>query len=737
MTSKILLYDALDQSGNSELWQTNGTQSGTVEVTPGLESSQVGINPRWMVAFNGKVLFNGVDASGDYQLWVTNGTLAGTQELTGIVNANPNGLYPEDMTVYNGEVLFQGQAGLAGGDVTGLWETNGTAAGTTEIGGNLNGGVSNAYTGGLLAVGNPDFTPFGGVVLFRGRDSANNVGLWETNGTASGTFELAPISGAFAVGSPGSDVQPAHMTVLGNEVLFDGADQQDTPGSLWETNGTAAGTFEIGGQGNALISGSPNGNAVDLPIGIAPTDLVTFNGKVLFSGTDSTTLSNGGYAHTEGLWITDGTAGGTMEIGGLGNAGIANINSPTNGGIFWAGSIAYPDLTAYKNIVLFEGYDSSNHAGLWETNGTPGGTFEIGGLGNAGIAGGLSLNNSSSPNFTVYDGEVFFYGIDGTNHSGLWETNGTAAGTIELTTPSFGSPFAPLGPDFTPYGASVANSYTGLPTSDILLQNSAGTIVDWIVNNGAITAGNNLGTNSGWNPVATGDFTGDGTSDILLTNSAGTVVDWAMGGGTVNYASTLGSTAGFNIVGTGDFNGDGVSDILLENSAGTVVDWMVSNGAITAGNNLGTNAGWNVVGTGDFNGDGTSDVLLENSSGTLVDWTMRDGTVSSAAVIGNAGTYTVVGVGDFTGNGTADILLRNSAGDVVDWIMANGAVTGSHDLGVNAAWNVAAIGEYNGNAVSDILLTNNAGAVVDWTMTNGVVSHGALIGNTVGFTIKH
>ena len=33
---------------------------------------------------------------------------------------------------------------------------------------------------------------------------------------------------------------------------------------------------------------------------------------------------------------------------------------------------------------------------------------------------------------TVYDGEVLFNGVDASGHPGLWETDGTAAGTHEL-----------------------------------------------------------------------------------------------------------------------------------------------------------------------------------------------------------------------------------------------------------------------------------------------------------------
>ena len=280
------------------------------------------------------------------------------------------------------------------------------------------------------------------------------------------------------------------------------------------------------------------------------------------------------------------------------------------------------------------------------------------------------------------------------------------------------------------------SDFDGSGTSDILLQNSSGSIVDWLVVGGRIVSGNNLGSNPGWSIAGTGDFDNNGNSDILLVNSSGNVVDWSMGNGTVHSGTLIGNTAGYSVVGTGDFNGDGTSDILLRNSSGSFVDWIVQNGAITSGNALGTVPGWTVAGTGDFNHDGSTDILLVNSAGTVVDWQMHNGIVQNGTVIGNTSGYSIVGTGDFNGDGTADILLENSAGNFVDWIVQNGVVTAGNALGANPGWSVASIGDYNGDGTSDILLTNSSGAVVDWQMHGGTVQNGALIGNSVGFTIN-
>ena len=118
------------------------------------------------------------------------------------------------------------------------------------------------------------------VVLFQGSNAATPTaqrGLWETNGTTTGAFELTPIGGANASG-----VQPSNLINFNGEVLFEGLDSTTPSGKfgLWVTNGSAPGTLEIAGTS-----------------GLSPTDLTVFNGQVLFDGT------SGGVS---GLWTTNG-----------------------------------------------------------------------------------------------------------------------------------------------------------------------------------------------------------------------------------------------------------------------------------------------------------------------------------------------------------------------------------------------------------------------------------------------
>src|SRR6266567_474734 len=121
-------------------------------------------------------------------------------------------------------------------------------------------------------------------VLFNGLDASGHAGLWVTNGTAAGTFELTGISGAASFGT-----NPLDLTAFGGEVLFNGTDASGQFG-LWVTNGTAAGTHELTG-----ISGANAG-------GLNPSEMKVFrppsahSAEVLFAGVNTSD-------HT-GLWVT-------------------------------------------------------------------------------------------------------------------------------------------------------------------------------------------------------------------------------------------------------------------------------------------------------------------------------------------------------------------------------------------------------------------------------------------------
>jgi ELWxxDGT repeat protein len=145
------LFAAFDSTGlHGNLWTTNATAAGTVELTGISGANPAGLNPSFLTAYSGEVLFGGQDANQLYNLWVTDGTSAGTHELTGVANASTSlGLIPSDLTVYNGKVIF---AGLDASNDSNIWLTDGTVAGTYELTG----------VAGANELPSPGF-PFGGL----------------------------------------------------------------------------------------------------------------------------------------------------------------------------------------------------------------------------------------------------------------------------------------------------------------------------------------------------------------------------------------------------------------------------------------------------------------------------------------------------------------------------------------------------------------------------------------------
>ena len=121
------------------------------------------------------------------------------------------------------------------------------------------------------------------------------------------------------------------MIVFNNEVLFNGVDANGLSG-LWVTDGTVGGTHE-------LVAGA--GGASD-PAGLNPTNITVSNGEVVFSGLDA--------SGDMGLWVSDGTAAGTVRLTGIAGADLAGL--------------APSDLTVYNGEVLFRGLDQSGRAAV-------------------------------------------------------------------------------------------------------------------------------------------------------------------------------------------------------------------------------------------------------------------------------------------------------------------------------------------------------------------------------------
>ncbi|MDX2086569.1 MAG: M4 family metallopeptidase [Kofleriaceae bacterium] len=261
--------------------------------------------------------------------------------------------------------------------------------------------------------------------------------------------------------------------------------------------------------------------------------------------------------------------------------------------------------------------------------------------------------------------------------------------------------------------------------SDILWQNTDGTVAVWTMNRGSIVGQYYPGAvTSDWTLGGVGEFNGDGKSDILWRNTNGTLAIWHMNGGTKvsdGYPGVIGSE--WALLGIGDFNGGGSDDILWRHTNGTVATWIMSNSSKVGENYMSTQTA-TLAGIGDFDRDGISDILWRNSSGTVSLWFMKNGTINASATVGTESSdWMIKGVGDFNDDGKADILWRNIDGTVAIWFM-DGAVHngGTYPGQPGNDWVVQRVGDFDGNGTSDILWRNTNGTVAIWFMSNGLIA---------------
>jgi ELWxxDGT repeat protein len=108
-------------------------------------------------------------------------------------------------------------------------------------------------------------------------------------------------------------------------------------------------------------------------------------------------------AENDSLWVTDGSAGGTVKL-------INTMRATDTGGIVYQGKLFGTGVTAAN------GYE------FWVTDATTAGTTLVKDI-NPGAA------NSNAKDYHVYNNKIFFAADNGTNGIELWSSDGTAAGT--------------------------------------------------------------------------------------------------------------------------------------------------------------------------------------------------------------------------------------------------------------------------------------------------------------------
>ncbi len=336
----VVLFSAQDSSGADDLWRTDGTAAGTfaLAIPAGLTvPGGGGLNPASITAFNGGALFAGFGADGAYDLFFTNGTSAGTREVTTLASSHTvlsaNGDF-QPLGVLNGRLIFT--APDADGS-TNLLATDGSTAGTTAF------STSPDYGSRIVSA------LVGDRVFFSG-----GSGLYVTDGSAAGTSLVSDFGLTASDYNATLYAYPTEIVALGSlavMTVLSGSGYGGVPGSddLVVSDGTAAGTTSI--DPDVPLNDNYYG------AGFNPFDLTVFGSEVLLSATDTLASSTPG-TYSAGLWITDGTAAGTVEIA--------------------------PGVNPSSIVVLANGLaEFSGTDGLYVTDGTAAGTHLIAAAGAA------------------------------------------------------------------------------------------------------------------------------------------------------------------------------------------------------------------------------------------------------------------------------------------------------------------------------------------------------------------
>jgi ELWxxDGT repeat protein len=336
--------------------------------------------PAQFATLGNETLFTTNDPTRGQVLWQTDGTAAGTTEIAALDPsggnssnwANYSASYPDDSLVVGNEYYFTGLDQAHGRE---LWKSDGTAAGTQLVDDIVPGSGDSDPQG---------FVQMNGILFF-----GANGELWRSDGTAAGTtaiFDESPFGSA-----------TDQIAVLGNKLIFTAYDNGQSTGQIWMSDGTAAGTTRVT---NLAALGSADTD---------PTDFTTFDNAVYFVAQNGTTGTQ--------LWKTDGTAAGTTVV--------ASMNYPPDSP---PGVATVPDMQVAGSNLYFQSPGSAS--GLWVSDGTTAGTQPAAGT----VAGAILAINPNGSYFeqvddgnSVTDGNLVYdqFELDLVSPSGTSQTLAT------------------------------------------------------------------------------------------------------------------------------------------------------------------------------------------------------------------------------------------------------------------------------------------------------------------------
>ena len=263
-TGSTVAFNGTDTLGDSELWTSDGTASGTMrvkDINPSGSSS-----PNYLVHNGTDLYFVATDPVNGQEVWKSDGTTAGTNIVKDIVSGSGSSFARTLFAASNGHVYFSATNGTSGNE---LWKTDGTSAGTVMLK-DIRSGSASSFPS--------KFVQIGSKVYFTANSGAGYT-WWRTDGTSAGTVSVS--AGITNI---------SDYIVMGNALLF--------------TARTAAIGYELFKHDTATTTSAL---LKDIYAGTASSNASHFeevNGVIYFAATD-------GISGFE-IWKTDGNAAGTL-----------------------------------------------------------------------------------------------------------------------------------------------------------------------------------------------------------------------------------------------------------------------------------------------------------------------------------------------------------------------------------------------------------------------------------------
>ncbi|NTX40318.1 HYR domain-containing protein [Myxococcus sp. CA033] len=369
------LFFVTDGAGyGRDLWMSDGTREGTEPLTdlrPGADGGQ----PFHLMAARSQLYFIESSSTGDYRIWRTDGTRPGTHAVGSLPLSRFASFDKGRMAVIGEELFFFRRSG----NEDELWKTDGTPDGTVFL----------KRSPGITFGWDPQqFTPARGRLFFVADTHRIREALWVSDGTPDGTRMVVNISAlAHSRGSINRVVPVGDEVFLFASIEGEGA-------TLWKSDGTEKGTVRV-----AVGVSPPEGN-----------NTAVIDGTLYFI--NKRYLADTGTSATE-LWRSNG----------LTAVKVKDLSAPTP----YAGRPAPDVLTAFRGAVYFWAYDAAHGYELWKSDGTEAGTRMLTEL-NPGLMGAVL---EPGPLVALGpDGPLMFSASDGVSGMELWQTDGTAEGTV-------------------------------------------------------------------------------------------------------------------------------------------------------------------------------------------------------------------------------------------------------------------------------------------------------------------